>query len=843
LNRKQMTDVSDRPTISPKFQTLELLKFDDEQIRQVLSRRTKQSATVERVMANEKLLDLLRRAVMAEYVLEALPDLEQSEKIDISRVYLYAVKRKMEQDIVTGRTFTSLADKLYFLCELAWEMLSEDKLSLNYREFPDRLRVLFKDEVREQKHLDHWHYDMMGQTMLIRNDDGDYSPAHKSLLEFFVAYKLAAELGLLADDFLELAQSQLEVDIDRTLPAKTYTWSEYWQRKVDESGQRKPIAFLSGFKAESPNKLQETFGKSPLTRAVLDLLKPALNLEVKYRKPNFLIDLIQSTKAADVEYSGGNAATILVELEANALEYHNLSGTNLAYTNLVNAGLRGTNLSDANLENCLTTRVFGTPNAIVMSKDDRQFITAHSDKTIRIWDRFSGRELKRLIGHNDCINCLSLSMDGHWLYSGSDDGTIKQWQISDGNCEHTFEGHQNMVMTIALSADGKLYSGSNNGLIKQWQISDGSCENTFEGHQSAVMTLAMNANGKLLYSGSRTGTIKQWQVSNGRSDLTFAGHQNGVMTIVLSADDKLYSGSDDGTIKQWKISDGSCENTFAGHQNGVMTIVLSADDNLYSGSRDCTIKQWKISDGSCENTFEDHQNWVNALNLSRDGQRLYSASHDRTIKEWNLSEGKCQNTFDGRQYTVSGIAISGGRQLLYSGSFDGIIKEWNIINGKCERNFDGHQISVSALAMSSDGKRFYSGSDGGMIKEWSLAEGNYERTFPQIAVNAIAMSRDGQRLYSGSDDRMIREWNLAGGNCERIFEGHQNWVMAIAMSSDERLYSGSNDGTIKEWDVTTGECLRSIDTRLCAGANITNVKGLTPAQIDSLIDLGAICDD
>lgn len=31
-----------------------------------------------------------------------------------------------------------------------------------------------------------------------------------------------------------------------------------------------------------------------------------------------------------------------------------------------------------------------------------------------------------------------------------------------------------------------------------------------------------------------------------------------------------------------------------------------------------------------------------------------------------------------------------------------------------------------------------------------------------------------------------------------------------------------------------------IDTRLCAGANITNVKGLTPAQTVSLIALVAI---
>ena len=50
---------------------------------------------------------------------------------------------------------------------------------------------------------------MIGQTLLIRNADGDYFPAHRSLLEFFVAYKLVAELGVLAEDFADLAQSSV----------------------------------------------------------------------------------------------------------------------------------------------------------------------------------------------------------------------------------------------------------------------------------------------------------------------------------------------------------------------------------------------------------------------------------------------------------------------------------------------------------------------------------------------------------------------------------------------------------------------------------------------------------
>jgi WD40 repeat protein len=929
LSGERQSSTANKIAVAPKFETLELMKFDDVQIREVLARRTN-LATVELVMANSQLLDLLRRAVMAEFVLEALPEIEAGKPIDLARVYLYAVRHKMERDITTGRTFTSLADKLYFLCELAWEMLSEDKMTLNYREFPDRLRVLFKDEVKEQKHLDHWHYDMMGQTMLIRNDDGDYSPAHRSLLEFFVAYKLAAELGLLADDFLEMARNQS--GIDEGLTPEFYTWSSYWRREVehqdDNNCVRKLIAPLTRFMPESSDNLHDTFGKSPLTKAILDLLLPALNLEVKYQESNLLLDLIKSTKASDIGYLGGNAATVLVKLNSDALEYQDLNNTNLAHANLVNAGLRGTDLSGATLENCYMTMVFGSANAIIMSNDDRQFITAHNDKTIRVWDRASGRELQRLTGHQGAVYCITLGIDGLRLYSGSQDGSIKQWQIADGICEHTFDVHQDSVRSIILSADGKLlYSGSDNGTIKQLHVATGICDYTGACNQSPVMAIALSADGKLLYSGSRSGTIKQWRVSDGNCENTFTGHQNGIMAIALSADSELlYSGSDDGTIKQWRVSDGSCKNTFTGHQNGIMAIALSADSKLlYSGSRDGTIKQWQVVDGRCENTFTGHQSWVITIALSADGTLLYSCSEDGTINQWDIAVGRCERTFEGYKDWVGGIDLSADGKWLYSGGNDGKIREWNLSNGICQRTFDGHQGWIKTIVVSTDGK-LYSGGYDGKIREWNLSNGICQRTFDghQGWLMAIVLSVDGQYLYAGSNDRTIKKWNLFDGTCQstleqqqdwmmildmsrdekfrysisngrtivelnlidktcRLFEGHKSLIRSIKLSMDEQflyscgedntikewnladgtchysfeehqdsvtaialsiddkfLYSCSNDLTIKKWNLKTRKCLHTIDHRLCAGANITNVKGLTPAQIDSLFALGAI---
>lgn len=347
----------------PQFEVLEIEKFNDDQIRQVLSFRA-ETSTVEKIMDNPQLLDLARRPVMTELILEALPEIEAGNPIDMSRIYLYAVREKMRRDIKAERTFTSLADKLYFLCELSWEMLSTDQMSLNYRLFPERLRRLFGHVVQEQKNLDHWHYDMMGQTMLIRNADGDYMPAHRSLLEFFVAYKFAAELGVLAPDFIALAKEQSYLNHDQ--PSE-YTWSSYFRRQCNEAGEVNLIAPLKDFITEEITALTETVGKEPLTTktnysllnskkfpnqtAILDLINNMLSPN-KEEVRNKLIAIIKKTKNQSVDKMGsvgGNVATILCKYDPQSLRNENLEGVSLKYANLSLANLTECNLKNADL--------------------------------------------------------------------------------------------------------------------------------------------------------------------------------------------------------------------------------------------------------------------------------------------------------------------------------------------------------------------------------------------------------------------------------------------------------------------------------------------------------------
>ena len=419
------------PLETPRFEVLELEKFDDDQIRQVLAFRA-EPETVERIMNNPTLRDLARRPVMTELIIEALPEIEAGKPVDISRVYLYAVRQKMQRDIKAERTFTSLADKLYFLCELSWEMLSTDQMSINYKEFPDRIRRLFPSVVQEEKDLDHWHYDMMGQTMLIRNAEGDYSPAHRSLLEFFAAYKLVAELGVLAPDFTELAQAQS--CLDNTVPPQDYTWSEYFQRQCGEDKQPLPLAALSSFAKASLEKLFNYFGTAPLAKAVLDLAVPMLDEQRFQQQLLALIQLTRGKTQTQVGYMGGNLVKLLLGRNPYSLEKSDLSHTVITDVNFANASLRWINLIGADLTNSVFAPVMGRVFSVAFSPDGKKLVIGDSKGTVQVWEASSGRVLLFLQGHEAAVNSVAFDRDGQRIVSGSFDDTIRIWDATTGDC-------------------------------------------------------------------------------------------------------------------------------------------------------------------------------------------------------------------------------------------------------------------------------------------------------------------------------------------------------------------------------------------------------------------------
>jgi WD40 repeat protein len=105
---------------------------------------------------------------------------------------------------------------------------------------------------------------------------------------------------------------------------------------------------------------------------------------------------------------------------------------------------------------------------IACSPDGLKVVTGSGDRTAKVWDAHTGKELLTLTGHSSEIQAVAFSADSRQIATGSGDNTAIIWEAVTGKELHTLPGNVGTVTGVAFDPrdSGRLVVASADGIVR-----------------------------------------------------------------------------------------------------------------------------------------------------------------------------------------------------------------------------------------------------------------------------------------------------------------------------------------------------------------------------------------
>jgi WD40 repeat protein len=479
------------------------------------------------------------------------------------------------------------------------------------------------------------------------------------------------------------------------------------------------------------------------------------------------------------------------------------------------------------LETVMKTGHADAIRALCFSRDGRFVLTASNDRTAKLWETSTGREIRTFKGHSSGVNSVDSSPDGKFVVTGSSDGSVKLWDAVTGSevkslgSSDSYQGFMSFdsylvsVNSVSFSPDGKYVVIGTNAGVKLWDVKTGSLLRSLSG--SMVLSVGFSPDGGYVLAAGADRTARLLNVKTGKEVRVFTGPSNlrpdskagsdsgYIYSAAFSPDEKYVVTSGYGAATLWNAQTGMAIRTFEGHSDMIRSLGFSLDGRyLVTGSEDKTVRVWNVATGKEIVSFRDSTHAVRAVGLSPDGKQVVTGNEYGTARLYDVSTGHViWVSGRGESNTVFCVRFSpDGKHLAVSTKM--VLQIWNFKKGKMLRSIDTHSSVSTDFSPSG---RLIAVGDGQKATLYDIASGRPIRNFigHSGAIWSVAFSPSGSCLVTASQDKTAKVWEVATGKLLRNLTGHSADVNSAKFSPDGRyIATGSSDWHSKLWDIRTG---------------------------------------
>ena len=257
--------------------------------------------------------------------------------------------------------------------------------------------------------------------------------------------------------------------------------------------------------------------------------------------------------------------------------------------------------------------------------------------------------------------------------------------------------------------------------------------------------------------------------------------------------------TDGGQSRLWDTDTRELFVSLAGSYRQTLAAAFSPDETqLAAGSADHAVRLWGMGRAREQVGSRGAGSRPTALAWSPDGKTLLSADREGPLQLWNAETGRAGATLPVHAGGTLAIAFAPDGGFASAGA-DGVA----LWSGQARPL--GHPLDdeTMALSFSSTGLLAAGGADG--VLRMVSPSGVSQIPAHKGGLYALAFSKDGTRLASGGADGVVQLWDPVGPRLLARIDAHEDEVRTLAFSSDGRwLASSGPDNAIRLWSTRDG---------------------------------------